>query len=115
MSKSTKKTILMNSVVCTATPKQQNILSMFTSAAASATAATKPTEPKKKLEADAVATEPTKALTTDDLTSDDPIVAAFYKSLSANEMIAHRIATTKLGTSYDVTRTRGFLAWSKTR
>ncbi len=87
---------------------------MFTSAAASATTATVKTEPKK---AEIV---PTKAVAeatppTDALTSEDPVVAAFYKSLSPAEMIAHRIATVKLGTSYDVTRTRGFLAWSKTR
>jgi len=112
MSKATKKPILMNSVVCSTTAKQQNILSMFTSAAA-ASATTAKTEPKK------AATVPveTKAIAeaTGALTSDDPIVAAFYKTLTPAEMTAHRIATTKLGTSYDVTRTRGFLAWSKTR
>lgn len=112
MSKSTKKPILMNSVVCS-TPKQQNILSMFTSAA-------KPAEPKKKSEkpsVDPVITDivKTSAATIDSLTSEDPTVAAFYKSLTPVEMTAHRIATLKLGTSYDVTRTRGFQAWSKAR
>lgn len=114
MSKATKKPILMNSVVCT-TPKQQNILSMFTSAAAAT--------PKKKVEAsctvidelekekDKKATGPT----TETLTSEDPVVTAYYKSLTPAEMTAHRIATVKLGTSYDVTRTRGFQAWSKAR
>jgi hypothetical protein len=113
MSKATKKPILMNSVVCS-TSKQQNILSMFTSAA-------KPAESKKKSEkipdVDAVITDTIKAgsVVTDTLTSEDPTVAAFYKSLTPAEMTAHRIATVKLGTSYDVTRTRGFMAWSKAR
>lgn len=47
------------------------------------------------------------------LTSENPQVQAFYDSLSPNEVIAHSIAVEKLGTSYDVTRTHGFLKWSK--
>jgi hypothetical protein len=47
--------------------------------------------------------------------STDPLVQAFYDSLKPAEIIAHRLAVTKLGTSYDVTRTRGFVAWSKAR
>ena len=47
------------------------------------------------------------------LTSEIPRVQAFYDSLSPNEVIAHSIAIEKLGTSYDVTRTHGFLKWSK--
>jgi hypothetical protein len=47
------------------------------------------------------------------LVSENPRVQAFYDSLSPREVIAHSIAVTKLGTSYDVTRTHGFLKWSK--
>jgi hypothetical protein len=47
------------------------------------------------------------------LTSDDTRVQAFYDSLSPKEVIAHSIAVEKLGTSYDVTRTHGFLKWCK--
>ena len=36
---------------------------------------------------------------------------AFYASLTPNERIAHTIAAERLGTSYDVTRTHGFLKW----
>jgi hypothetical protein len=47
------------------------------------------------------------------LLSENPRVQAFYDSLGPREVIAHRIAVTKLGTSYDVTRTHGFLKWCK--
>lgn len=47
------------------------------------------------------------------LISENPRVQAFYDSLSPQEVIAHSIAVDKLGTSYDVTRTHGFLKWSK--
>ena len=47
------------------------------------------------------------------LASTNPEVEAFYKTLTPNERIAHEIAVEKLGTSYDVTRTHGFLRWSK--
>jgi hypothetical protein len=49
------------------------------------------------------------------LVSDDPLVQAFYDQLSPREVIAHSIAVDKLGTSYDVIRTHGFVRWSKTR
>lgn len=41
----------------------------------------------------------------------DPDIQAFYAQLSERERIAHAIAVTKLGTSYDVTRTHGYLKW----
>lgn len=47
------------------------------------------------------------------LLSEDPQVTAFYAQLSEKEQIAHKIAVEKLGTSYDVTRTHGFLKWLK--
>ncbi len=47
------------------------------------------------------------------LSSLDSQVQAFYDSLKPNERIAHEIAVEKLGTSYDVTRTHGFLKWHK--
>jgi hypothetical protein len=49
------------------------------------------------------------------LTSADPDVTAFYSGLTPNEIIAHTIAFDKLGTSYDVTRTHGFLRWKASR
>jgi len=49
------------------------------------------------------------------LVSTDPLVQAFYDQLSPREVIAHSIAVDKLGTSYDVTRTHGFVRWSKSR
>ena len=42
----------------------------------------------------------------------DPKVTAFMASLTPSERIAHKIAVEKLGTSYDVTRTHGFVRWS---
>ncbi len=47
------------------------------------------------------------------LLSEDPRVTAFYAQLTPAEQIAHKIAVDKLGTSYDVTRTHGFLKWLK--
>ncbi len=45
------------------------------------------------------------------LSSLDSQVQAFYDSLKPNERIAHEIAVEKLGTSYDVSRTHGFVKW----
>jgi hypothetical protein len=42
----------------------------------------------------------------------DPKVSAFMLSLTPSELIAHKIAKEKLGTSYDVTRTHGFVRWA---
>ena len=42
----------------------------------------------------------------------DPKITAFMASLTPNERIAHKIAVEKLGTSYDITRTHGFVRWS---
>jgi hypothetical protein len=49
------------------------------------------------------------------LVSTDPLVQAFYDQLTPQETIAHLIAVEKLGTSYDVIRTHGYLRWAKTR
>lgn len=57
-----------------------------------------------------VTVKPTSALT-----SPDPVIQEFYDSLNPYERITHSIAIEKLGTSYDVTRTHGFLKWKKTR
>jgi hypothetical protein len=67
-----------------------------------------PTEPLKKETKKCEATEKT-------LKSDDPLVQAFYDQLNPAEIIAHTIAVEKLGTSYDVVRTHGFIRWSKAR
>jgi hypothetical protein len=52
---------------------------------------------------------------TADLKHEDPLIQEYYNSLSPNEKISHTIAKDKLGTSYDVTRTHGFLRWQKSR
>jgi hypothetical protein len=52
-------------------------------------------------------------LTTPKLASGNPIVQKYYSSLSEKEQRAHVIAMEKLGTSYDVVRTHGFLVWQK--
>lgn len=49
------------------------------------------------------------------LVSDDPVVQEYYDQLKPAEIIAHTIAVDKLGTSYDVIRTHGFIRWSKAR
>lgn len=49
------------------------------------------------------------------LTSTNVDVQTFYDELKPYERIAHEIAVEKLGTSYDVTRTHGFLRWKKAR
>ena len=49
------------------------------------------------------------------LQSSDPLVQAFYNQLSDKERMAHTIAVEKLGTSYDVVRTHGFVKWKKTQ
>lgn len=49
------------------------------------------------------------------LKSEDPVVQAFYDQLTDKERIAHTIAVEKLGTSYDVVRTHGFLRYLKNR
>jgi hypothetical protein len=38
-------------------------------------------------------------------------VSQYYETLSERERIAHEIAKEKLGTSYDITRTHGYLNW----
>ena len=39
----------------------------------------------------------------------------FYDSLTPNEKIAHDLGKKMLGTSYDIMRTHGFVAWLKTK
>ena len=41
----------------------------------------------------------------------DPQIIAFMASLTPNERVAHKIAVEKLGTSYDIRRTHGFVRW----
>jgi len=61
----------------------------------------------------AVETKPADLYVSKKLTSSDVRVQAFYDGLKPAEIIAHSIAVDKLGTSYDVTRTHGFLRWCK--
>ena len=74
---------------------QGNISLFFKKAAAAAAAPLKSEKP--------VAEKPTI----------DNEVQKFYDSLSEKEKIAHQIAHEMLGTSYDVSRTHGFLAKRK--
>jgi hypothetical protein len=85
-------------------PKQGNISMMFSKLAT----------PTKKTEM-VTGTGTATTTTTGALSSSDPEVQAFYNGLSANEAIAHTIAIDKLGTSYDVARTHGFLRWKVMR
>ena len=48
-------------------------------------------------------------------TTTDPVISAFYAQLTEKERVAHAIAVDKLGTSYDVSRTHGFIKWLKKR
>ena len=61
--------------------------------------------------------EPTinKPIGTSELLSETPDIQAFYKSLNVAEQIAHQIALEKLGTSYDVARTHGYMKWKKSQ
>lgn len=43
------------------------------------------------------------------LTHEDPKVQEYYNQLTPQQVVAHTIAFTHLGTSYDVTRTHGFM------
>ncbi len=43
------------------------------------------------------------------------MVQAFYDQLTDKERIAHAIAVEKLGTSYDVVRTHGYIRYLKTK
>ena len=51
----------------------------------------------------------------DDICKKPKIIEEFYASLSPSEKIAHELAQTMLGTSYDIMRTHGFLQWFKSK
>jgi len=40
-------------------------------------------------------------------------IDAYYQSLSEREQQGYRVATNLLGSTFDVVKTRGFLAWQK--
>jgi len=50
---------------------------------------------------------------TTSLSHEDPKVQAYYNQLTQKQVVAHTIAVTHLGTSYDVMRTHGFVNWAK--
>jgi len=83
------------------TPPSNSIATLFAAAGTASSSA-------KKV-ADVVAKSESKQNT--QLSSLDAQVQAFYNSLKPNERIAHEIAVEKLGTSYDVSRTHGFVKW----
>ena len=82
-----------------AMPTQTNIQVLF-----SAAKGTKKTDKQ-------TTTTTTSVTSTDVLCSTDPETQAFYDSLTPSERIAHTVAVEKLGTSYTVRRTHGFLKW----
>lgn len=89
------KKVSVNPVV---DPKQQNIQFLFGVKKPTQTTTSKPSSTSTPIPG---------------LASDDALVQAFYDSLGEKERAAHIIAVEKLGTSYDVRRTHGFLAWKK--
>ena len=98
------------------TAKQGTISHIFASASATAVAGggTKfPKAVKKVSSKPAVPVAEAPPSTASALTHPDPRVQAFYAQLNPKEVIAHTIAVEKLGTSYDVTRTHGFVKWCK--
>ena len=88
-----------------------NILVMLSKPKAAATTAKAATATTKSEYVDTKSDIVTK----DNLTHEDPAIQEYYNSLTTNEKIAHTIAKEKLGTSYDVSRTHGFLRWQKAR
>jgi hypothetical protein len=72
-------------------------------------------KPKAAVEKKSESVDTKSDFTSVDLTHDDPLIQEYYNSLTPNEKIAHTIAKEKLGTSYDVSRTHGFLRWQKAR
>jgi hypothetical protein len=87
--------------------KQMTISHVFTAKAETKTKAEAKAEAKKGKKEDSPVSIAKK------LASSDKRVQAFYDQLCPNEVIAHTIAVDRLGTSYDVTRTHGFLRWAK--
>jgi hypothetical protein len=100
-------TSLFPNKVVMATPKQSSLASMFMGGGVKKTSATK--TPKV-----AVVTA-TAAAATAKLTDKNPLVQEYYDQLTMSQVIAHSLAIEKLGTSYDVVRTHGFLRWMKAR
>lgn len=87
-------------------PAQQSIQSLFAKKTPVKESAVIELAPK---------TEPEKQKSDTILVSSDPLVQEFYDSLGEKERRAHFVALEKLGTSYDVVRTHGFLNWKKSR
>ena len=86
----------------TVTPGQGSIQAFFHKPTAQVTATN---TPLLEIQAASVSTE----------VRQDPKIAAFMASLTPSERIAHKIAVEKLGTSYDIARTHGFVRWSQTQ
>jgi hypothetical protein len=95
------------------TAKQGTISHIFASASATAVAGGGTKVPKAVKKASSTPAVEAPPSTASALTHPDPRVRAFYAQLSPAEVIAHTIAVEKLGTSYDVTRTHGFVKWCK--
>ena len=96
-------------------PKQGNLSALFAKNKPAATAA--------EVKAPIIQTASKEAVVTaemfkdlPELKSSDPVIQAYYDQLPPPAVIANKLAIERLGTSYDVTRTHGFLQWrSKTK
>jgi len=88
-------------------PKQTNTLTSFFTKGVKATTETKGPG--------IIETSGTKEIPSSKDSGVDADLRAFYASLSPNERIAHTIAATDLGSSYDVRKTHGFTRWLSTR
>lgn len=91
-------------------PKQTNTLTSFFSKGVKGTTKTETTvtETTVATAETVAATVPSGTTKTVELNAD---LRAFYASLSPQERIAHAIAETDLGSSYDVRKTHGFTRW----
>lgn len=93
-------------------PKQTTTLtSLFAKSVKATTVATVATGTV----ATTVAEKPDAAANTVKTDVADADLRAFYASLSPRERIAHAIAVTDLGSSYDVRKTHGFTRWLSAR
>jgi hypothetical protein len=94
-------------------PKQTNTLTSFFSKGVKGTTTVPSATTETTTETATVTTTPSGTTeTTVELNAD---LRAFYASLSPPERIAHAIAVTDLGSSYDVRKTHGFTRWLAAR
>ena len=94
-------------------PKQTNTLTSFFTKGVKATTETK--GPGTTETSETSGTSETTGIPSSKDIGVDADLRTFYASLSPNERIAHTIAATDLGSSYDVRKTHGFTRWLSAR